>query len=96
MVNQRLLFGGKLLQSTDKLSTIVNADATGPASVWGATKTFHLMILQKYEDMKESIEKKAQAARREARGSSSPTAERPESTSRTRAARRPRASMTND
>jgi hypothetical protein len=54
------------------------------------------MILQKYEDMKESIEKKAQAAIREARGSSSPNAEIPESSSRTRATRRPRANMTND
>jgi len=72
----------------------VNAEATGEAMVWGATKTFHLMILQKYEDMKESIEKKAQAARREARGSTSPN-ER-QGSSRTRPPRRPRANMTND
>ena len=100
LMNQRLLFGGKLLQNTDKLRTVVNADTTGAASVWGATKTFHLMILQKYEDMKETAEKKAEAARkeaREARGSSSPTNERERGTShRRRRSARPRANMTND
>lgn len=94
LTNQRLLFGGRLLQNTDKLCTVVNADATGAAMVWGATKTFHLMILQKYEDMKESIEKKAAESRREARGISS--SNDIGGSARTRHARRPRANMTND
>ena len=57
ITNQKLLFGGKVLANNDKLCKVVGApdiEFIGKESnILGSTKTFHLMILQKYVDMKE-------------------------------------------